>query len=147
MLTFSRWGIMSEAFNLTRRPPRNWKGRDLGLKLVYGIPQREEGAKLFLEWAHPTLLLVRAPCSKAREYASQTFIQPCMWFCAVWPMENWLASSLDQIQGWTTVQDFLLSCFRARTSAPGAAVPIFVKWQSPSMGSMEGEGGDRGRKI
>ena len=23
--------------------------------------------------------------------------------CAVWPMENWLGSSLNQIQGWTTV--------------------------------------------
>ena len=25
--------------------------------------------------------------------------------CAVWPMENWLGSSLNQIQGWTTVQE------------------------------------------
>ena len=30
--------------------------------------------------------------------------------CAVWPMENWLASSLNQIQGWTTLQE---SCSRA----------------------------------
>ena len=29
--------------------------------------------------------------------------------CAVWPMENWLGSPLNQIQG------ILLSCFRART--------------------------------
>ena len=25
--------------------------------------------------------------------------------CAVWPMENWLGSSLNQIQGWTTVPE------------------------------------------
>ena len=25
--------------------------------------------------------------------------------CAVWPMENWLSSSLSEIQGWTTVPD------------------------------------------
>ena len=25
--------------------------------------------------------------------------------CAVWPLENWLGSSLNQIQGWTTVQE------------------------------------------
>ena len=25
--------------------------------------------------------------------------------CAVWPMENWLGSSLNQIQGLTTVQE------------------------------------------
>ena len=25
--------------------------------------------------------------------------------CAVWPMENWLGSSLNQIQGWTTVRE------------------------------------------
>ena len=25
--------------------------------------------------------------------------------CAVWPMENWLGSSLNQTQGWTTVQE------------------------------------------
>ena len=25
--------------------------------------------------------------------------------CAVWPMENWLGSSLNQMQGWTTVQE------------------------------------------
>ena len=25
--------------------------------------------------------------------------------CAVWPMENWLGSSLEQIQGWTTVRE------------------------------------------
>ena len=24
---------------------------------------------------------------------------------AVWPMENWLGSSLNQIQGWTTVRE------------------------------------------
>ena len=29
---------------------------------------------------------------------------------AVWPMENWLGSSLNQIQGWTTVRE---SYFRA----------------------------------
>ena len=38
-------------------------------------------------------------------------LQPCMWFlhdvrlCAVWPMENWLCSSLNQIQGWTTLRE------------------------------------------
>ena len=26
--------------------------------------------------------------------------------CAVWPRENWLGSSLNQIQGWTPVQEF-----------------------------------------
>ena len=25
--------------------------------------------------------------------------------CAVWPMENWLGSSLNQIHGWTTVRE------------------------------------------
>ena len=25
--------------------------------------------------------------------------------CAVWPMDNWLGSSLNQIQGWATVQE------------------------------------------
>ena len=25
--------------------------------------------------------------------------------CAIWPMENWLGSSLNQIQGWTTVRE------------------------------------------
>ena len=25
--------------------------------------------------------------------------------CAVWPMENWLGSSLNQIQGWTPVRE------------------------------------------
>ena len=25
--------------------------------------------------------------------------------CAVWPIENWLGSSLNQIQGWTTVRE------------------------------------------
>ena len=25
--------------------------------------------------------------------------------CAVWPTENWLGSSLNQIQGWTTVRE------------------------------------------
>ena len=25
--------------------------------------------------------------------------------CAVWPMENWLGSSLNQIQGWTAVRE------------------------------------------
>ena len=35
--------------------------------------------------------------------------------CAVWPMENLLGSSLNQIQGWPTLR-ILLSCFRARTS-------------------------------
>ena len=25
--------------------------------------------------------------------------------CAVWPMENWLGYSLNQRQGWTTVQE------------------------------------------
>ena len=25
--------------------------------------------------------------------------------CAVWPMENWIGSSLNHIQGWTTVQE------------------------------------------
>ena len=25
--------------------------------------------------------------------------------CAVWPMENWLGSSLNHIQGWTTVRE------------------------------------------
>ena len=25
--------------------------------------------------------------------------------CAVWPMENWLGSSLNQIQGWNTVEE------------------------------------------
>ena len=25
--------------------------------------------------------------------------------CAVWPTENWLESSLNQIQGWTTVRE------------------------------------------
>ena len=35
---------------------------------------------------------------------------------ALWPMENWLGSFLNQIQGWTSPR-ILLSCFRARTSA------------------------------
>ena len=26
-------------------------------------------------------------------------------FCAVWPMENWPDSSLNQTQGWTTVRE------------------------------------------
>ena len=25
--------------------------------------------------------------------------------CAVWPIENWLGSSLNQIRGWTTVRE------------------------------------------
>ena len=25
--------------------------------------------------------------------------------CSVWPMENWCGSSLNQIQGWTTVRE------------------------------------------
>ena len=25
--------------------------------------------------------------------------------CAVWPMENWLGSSLNRIQGWTIVRE------------------------------------------
>ena len=25
--------------------------------------------------------------------------------CAAWPMENWLGSSLNQIQGWTAVRE------------------------------------------
>ena len=33
--------------------------------------------------------------------------------CAVWHMENWLGSSLNQLHGWTTVQE---SYFRASTS-------------------------------
>ena len=28
-----------------------------------------------------------------------------MELCAVWPMDNWLGSSLNQIQGWTTVRE------------------------------------------
>ena len=27
-----------------------------------------------------------------------------VWLCAVWPTENWLGPSLNQIQGWTTVR-------------------------------------------
>ena len=55
----------------------------------------------------------RVPCSKAQGQDSRTFIQPCMRFlsmmehvrlCAVSPMENWLGSSLNQIQGWTAVR-------------------------------------------
>ena len=36
--------------------------------------------------------------------------------CAVWSMENWLGSSLNQIQGWTTVREYYNYNFRARTS-------------------------------
>ena len=35
--------------------------------------------------------------------------------CALWPMENWLGLSLNQIQGWTTVRESY-SCFRGRIS-------------------------------
>ena len=28
-----------------------------------------------------------------------------VWLCAVWPMENWFGSSLNQIQGWTTLRE------------------------------------------
>ena len=34
---------------------------------------------------------------------------------AVWPMENWLGSSLNQIQGWTTVRE---SYYRAFEQGP-----------------------------
>ena len=48
----------------------------------------------------------------------------CMWFlqvrlCAVWPLENWLGSSLNQIQGEGGLDHcprILLLCFRVRTS-------------------------------
>ena len=36
--------------------------------------------------------------------------------CAVWPMENWLGSSLNQIQGLDHCPRIILLCFRARTS-------------------------------
>ena len=33
------------------------------------------------------------------------FVMEQFCLCAVWPMENWLGSSLNHIQGWTTVRD------------------------------------------
>ena len=46
--------------------------------------------------------------------------------CAVWPMENWLGSSLNQMQGWTTVGE---SYSRALE-------------QGPLTGGCDGDGGD-----
>ena len=48
--------------------------------------------------------------------------------CAVRPLENWLGSSLNQIQGWMT-GNMLLSCFRKRMSDNrlDAATDLFHK--------------------
>ena len=46
--------------------------------------------------------------------------------CAVSPMENWLGSSMNQIQGWTTVLRILLWCYRARTSDIHPSSQFFV---------------------
>ena len=43
--------------------------------------------------------------------------------CAVWPMENWLGSSLNQIQGWLTVQ---VSYSRALEQGPLTAPRVRV---------------------
>ena len=47
--------------------------------------------------------------------------------CAVWPMENWLGSSLNQIRGLGRCPRILLSCFRARTSG---SLPLRTDGQS-----------------
>ena len=43
--------------------------------------------------------------------------------CAVWPTENWLGSSLNNIQGTTTVRESYSSAFRSRNSAHPTAAP------------------------
>ena len=45
--------------------------------------------------------------------------------CAVWPMENWLGSFLNQIQGWTTVRE---SYSRALAQGPLCR----VEWSASS---------------
>ena len=37
---------------------------------------------------------------------------------AVWPMENWLGSSLNQMQGWSTVRESYFRALEANTSDP-----------------------------
>ena len=38
--------------------------------------------------------------------------------CAVWPTENWLGSSLNQIQGWTTVRESYSRALEQRPLIP-----------------------------
>ena len=75
------------------------------------------------------MMVLGVPGSKAREQDSRTFIQPVCGFsmmdqvrlCAVWPMENWLGSSLNQIHGWTTVRESY-SCALKQGSLDGGFV-------------------------
>ena len=43
--------------------------------------------------------------------------------CAVWPMYNWLGSSLNQIQGWTTIRE---SYSRALEQGPLIALVLYL---------------------
>ena len=47
--------------------------------------------------------------------------------CAVWPMENWLGSSMNQIEGWTTVRE---SYYRALEQGPLPTNDILSSWQN-----------------
>ena len=47
--------------------------------------------------------------------------------CAVWTMENWLGSSLNQIQGWTSVRE---SYSRASEQGPLAAPAWITHFQA-----------------
>ena len=52
------------------------------------------------------------------------FIMEHSWICAVRPTENWLGSSLNQIQGWTTVQESYSRAFGARIPAVSPPWPF-----------------------
>ena len=113
----------------------------------YIVDQQPIAAKLFRQFCAKhkgrhiydvcTILspLLRVSCFKAGKLDSQTFIHPVCGFsmmeqvrlCAVWPMENWLGSSLNQIQGWIIVQEsysralergYLLSVWTSYVYAP-----------------------------
>ena len=43
--------------------------------------------------------------------------------CAVWPTENWLSSSMNDIQGWIDCLNMLLSCFRKKNVFLSSAIP------------------------
>ena len=57
---------------------------------------------------HPELLALKHT-SRILGHSSNPicgfFIMETVRLCAVWPRENWLGSSLNQIQGWTTVRE------------------------------------------
>ena len=104
-----------EKWTIETWPPRHWNEAGIGeragdaLLFVFVLPPISSHAE-FLALKNESRIL-----GHSSNPVSGFSMMKQVRLCAVWPMESWLGSSLNHIQGWTTVRESY-SCFTARTS-------------------------------